>query len=133
MTSRKTHSAEFKRDAINRAEYTGHVSGTARDFGVSDAVLRKWIKASQRQGMQAFPGQGRQLSGEQEEIKRLRQENDFCGRKENFQEKPRYVLGRTDAHEDTTRSPSANFYHANPRHHQGHFSQAPSTLNRTIP
>lgn len=52
--------------------------GPPRDLGISDSVLRKWIKAAQQQGQRAFPGHGRQLlTPEQEEIKRLRSENEI--------------------------------------------------------
>ncbi|AFZ69620.1 IS3 family transposase [Deinococcus peraridilitoris] len=78
MTNRKVYTAEFKQEAVRLAETTGNVSGTARDLGISDSVLRKWIKAAQQQGQRAFPGQGRQLlTPEQEEIKRLRAENEI--------------------------------------------------------
>ncbi|AFZ67231.1 transposase (plasmid) [Deinococcus peraridilitoris DSM 19664] len=94
MTNRKVYTAEFKRDAVNLAESTGNVAGTARDLGISDSVLRKWIKAAQ-QGMQAFPGQGRQhLTPEQQEIKRLRQENEILRQEREILKKAAACLGQ---------------------------------------
>lgn len=78
MTTRKTYSAEFKRDAVQLAHTTDNLSGTARDLGIGLSALRKWKNAAQEDGDQAFPGQGRQhLTADQQEIKRLRQENEI--------------------------------------------------------
>jgi transposase len=78
MTQRKTYTAEFKRDAVQLAQSTENIAGTARDLGIGLSALRKWIKADQHNGELAFPGQGRQLlTPEQEELKRLRKENEI--------------------------------------------------------
>lgn len=78
MTTRRIHSAEFKRDAVQLARTSGNLSGTARDLGISVSLLRKWRNAQQTNGEIAFPGQGRQaLSPEQHEIQRLRKENEI--------------------------------------------------------
>ena len=78
MTTRRIHSAEFKRDAVQLAQTSGNLSGTARDLGISVSLLRKWRNAQQTNGEIAFPGQGRQaLSPEQQEIQRLRKENEI--------------------------------------------------------
>ena len=78
MTTRRIHTAEFKRDAVQLARTSGNLSGTARDLGISVSLLRKWRNAQQTNGEIAFPGQGRQaLSPEQHEIQRLRKENEI--------------------------------------------------------
>jgi len=78
ITQRKTYTAEFKRDAVQLAQSTENIAGTARDLGIGLSALRKWIKADQHNGNLAFPGQGRQLlTPEQEELKRLRKENEI--------------------------------------------------------
>ena len=78
MTTRRIHSAEFKRDAVQLARTSGNLSGTARDLGISVSLLRKWRNAQQTNGEAAFPGRGRQiLSPEQQEIQRLRKENEI--------------------------------------------------------
>ena len=78
MTNRRTHSAEFKRDAVQLARTSGNLSGTARDLGINVSLLRKWMNAEQEKGERAFPGQGKQsLTLEQQEIQRLRKENEI--------------------------------------------------------
>lgn len=78
MTTRRIHTAEFKRDAMQLARTSGNLSGTARDLGIRVSLLRKWRDAQQTNGATAFPGQGRQaLSPEQQEIQRLRKENEI--------------------------------------------------------
>jgi len=78
MKTRKTYTAEFKRDAVQLATSSDNISGTARDLGIGLSALRKWKKAAQEGGAQAFPEHGCQgLTSEQQEIKRLRQENEI--------------------------------------------------------
>lgn len=75
MTTRRSHTAEFKRDAVQLARTGGNVSSTARNLGVSVSLLRKWMSAEQQDGQAAFPGHGQQLlSADQQEIRRLRKE-----------------------------------------------------------
>ncbi|WP_425556256.1 transposase [Deinococcus rubellus] len=45
MTNRRTHSADFKPDAVQLARTNGNVSSTARDLSVSVSLLRKWMGA----------------------------------------------------------------------------------------
>ena len=76
MTNRRTYTAEFKRDAVRLAQSTENITSAARDLGTLLFALRKWIKAAQNVGEQAFPGQGRPaLTTEQQGLKRLRKEN----------------------------------------------------------
>ncbi|GMA16849.1 transposase [Deinococcus metallilatus] len=78
MTNRRTPSAEFKRDAVQLARTSGNVRGTARDLGIDVSLLRKWMNAEWEKGESAFPGQGKQvLTPEQQEIQRLRKENEI--------------------------------------------------------
>lgn len=78
MTNRRTYTAEFKRDAVRLAQSTENITSAARDLGIGLSALRKWIKAAQDAGGQAFPGQGHQaLTTEQQELKRLRKENEI--------------------------------------------------------
>ena len=78
MTNRRTYTAEFERDAVRLAQSTENITSAARDLGTLLPVLRKWIKAAQDAGEQAFPGQGRPaLTTEQQELKRLRKENEI--------------------------------------------------------
>jgi transposase len=78
MTHRRIHSAEFKRDAVQLARTSGNLSHTARELGLNASLLRKWLTTEQDQGEAAFPGQGKQhLTPEQQEIRRLRKENEI--------------------------------------------------------
>jgi transposase len=43
-------------------QLSNNIAGTARDLGIRLSGLRKWMKADQHNGEQAFPGQGRHLS-----------------------------------------------------------------------
>lgn len=78
MISRRIRTAEFKRDAVQLARTSGNLSGTARDLGINASLLRKWMNAERENGESAFPGQGKQvLTPEQQEIQRLRKENEI--------------------------------------------------------
>ncbi|CAM3383092.1 Putative transposase [Deinococcus saxicola] len=78
MTHRRIHSVEFKRDAVQLARTSGNLSHTARELGLNASLLRKWLTTEQGQGEAAFPGQGKQhLTLEQQEIRRLRKENEI--------------------------------------------------------
>jgi transposase len=50
------------------------VSEASRNLDVNTGVLRRWIKELEKDKAAAFPGNGR-MTPEQEEIKRLREEN----------------------------------------------------------
>ena len=72
---RKNYSAEFKREAVRLVTKQGYsVSEAARNLDVNVNLLRKWKHQLEEQGREAFPGNGHQ-SPEQEELRRLRQEN----------------------------------------------------------
>jgi|SRR5262245_42193951 len=72
---RRTYTAEFKLAAVKLVTERGYsVAEAARSLGVTEKILRKWRRALQDQGVQAFPGKGN-LPADQEEIRRLREEN----------------------------------------------------------
>ena len=79
MTPRRTFTTDFKREAVHltqRPEMT--VTQAARDLGIGISTLQRWIREAHQQGDAAFPGLGRQiLTPEQEEIRRLRKENEI--------------------------------------------------------
>ncbi len=79
MTPRRTFTTEFKREAVQltqRPEMT--VPQAARDLGIGISTLQRWLREASQQGDAAFPGLGRQvLTPEQEEIHRLRKENEI--------------------------------------------------------
>ena len=75
MAKRRTYSREFKIQAVKMVVEQGlSVSEVAEDLGVHANVLRKWKNQFAEDAQQAFPGNGK-LSAEQEELRRLRQEN----------------------------------------------------------
>jgi transposase len=71
---RRRFSREFKVEAVKLVRERGaSAAQAARDLGVHENVLRKWVKEFGSDPVQAFPGQG-QMKPEQLEIERLRRE-----------------------------------------------------------
>jgi transposase len=71
---RRKFSEEFKQDAVKLVTEQGYrISEAARNLDVNASVLRRWIKGreTEKAGFPANNG----LTPEQEEIKRLREEN----------------------------------------------------------
>lgn len=68
MGTRKTYSAEFRRQAIQLATQPDHtVDEVACDLGVGRSNLSHWIRMAREHGEQAFPSQGKaRLTPEQE-------------------------------------------------------------------
>jgi transposase len=82
MTRRKRYSAEFKREALKRANEEGVTDVlVAEDLGINARQLRRWREAARRDGENAFPGQGNALDKELMLLKRklakVEQERDF--------------------------------------------------------
>ncbi len=72
---RRKYSPEFKHGAVKLVTEQGyHVSEAARNLDVHVNIVRRWIKECERDKGAAFPGHGR-MTPEQEEIRRLREEN----------------------------------------------------------
>ena len=59
MTRRKRYSAEFKREALRRANEEG-ITDTlvAEELGFSTRQLRRWRDEAKKHGEEAFPGHG---------------------------------------------------------------------------
>ena len=76
---RRTYPIEFKQQAVELALVSGDVMQTARDLGVDQSILRKWVKRFQNDAENAFPGSGNPRDKELAEMKRkladLEQEN----------------------------------------------------------
>ena len=71
---RRTFSREYKLEAVRLVRDRGvSVAQAARDLGVHENVLRKWVRDWEGDPRDAFPGQG-QMKPEQQEIERLRRE-----------------------------------------------------------
>ena len=75
MTTRKKYSKEFKLDAVSLVLEQGYSRAEAsRNLGINPNVLGRWVKEHQQDEGQAFRGNGK-LTPEQEEIRRLKEEN----------------------------------------------------------
>jgi len=74
MVKRRQFSKEFKTEAVRLVRERGvSVAEAARDLGLHENVLRKWVRAVEDDPLQAFPGHG-QMKPEQAEIARLKKE-----------------------------------------------------------
>lgn len=73
--TRKKYTKEFKQDAVRLVTEQGYSqSAAARNLGIDRGMLARWIKELERDEDEAFRGNGK-LSSEQEELRRLREEN----------------------------------------------------------
>jgi transposase len=71
---RRSFSPEFKLEAIKLVRERGvTVAQAARDLGLHQNVLRKWVRDHVESGAKAFPGRGKQRPDDAE-VSRLRRE-----------------------------------------------------------
>jgi len=82
MARRKRYSAEFKREALRRADEPGVTDVlVAEELGINARNLRNWRDAAKRDRETAFPGQGNARDQELMRLKRklakVEQERDF--------------------------------------------------------
>ena len=83
MTRRKRYSAEFKRQALKRADEPGVTDAlVCEELGISTRQLRRWRDLVKEHGVeQAFPGRGKSRDEEVTRLKRelakVKQERDF--------------------------------------------------------
>jgi transposase len=74
MRARRKHSREFKVEAVRLVRERGvTVAQAARDLGLDQGLLRRWVQQFVADPKEAFPGQGQQKP-EDAEIARLRRE-----------------------------------------------------------
>jgi transposase len=72
---RRQFSREFKLEAVRLVTERGvSCAQAARELGLHENVLRKWVRAAQANGADPFPGQG-VLRPQDAELARLRKEN----------------------------------------------------------
>src|SRR4051812_46063918 len=72
---RRSYTSEFKVEAVNLVTDQGYsVAEAARSLGISENLLRSWKLALEKQGEQAFPGNGN-LPAVEAELRQLRAEN----------------------------------------------------------
>lgn len=93
MSTRKTYTAEFKREAVKLTQQADvSVPQIAKELGISEHSLYKWRRLAREQGDLAFPGNGRvTLSDEQREnqrprgeLERVKQERDILKKAVGF-------------------------------------------------
>ena len=73
--TRKSYTAEFKREAVRLVTDEGYKAAeAARSLDINTNMLRRWVQESKEGDESPFPGKGN-LSPEHEEIRRLREEN----------------------------------------------------------
>ena len=82
--TRQVYTSEFKREAIALARTSGKpVAELERELGLSQGLLKYWVRQAKAEGEAAFPGQGRlkpadaELRRLQREVEILRQERDL--------------------------------------------------------
>ncbi len=74
MGTRRVFSREYKLEAVKLVTERGvSVAQAARDLGLHENVLRKWVRAQRDDPPHAFPGHG-QMKPEAGELDRLRKE-----------------------------------------------------------
>jgi len=75
MTTRKKYTTEFKQDAVRLVTEQGYNhSEAARNLGIDRGMIGRWVKEYKADESEAFRGNGK-LTAEQEELRRLREEN----------------------------------------------------------
>lgn len=74
VQERKKYDPEFKRQAVKLMQESGKsVSELADELGVTSKMLYRWRQVLERDGEQAFPGNGR-LKPDDEYVRRLERE-----------------------------------------------------------
>ena len=75
MTKRKQYTKEFKLDAVRLVTEQGYTRAeAARNLGLNANMLGRWVQESRADEHEAFRGNGK-LTEEQQELRRLREEN----------------------------------------------------------
>lgn len=73
---RRRYSAEFKQEALTLYEQSDRtLAEIEQELGISGGLLKRWRQRALADGEAAFPGNGR-LKPEDEELRRLRRENE---------------------------------------------------------
>jgi transposase len=80
--SRRKFTQEFKEEAVLLVKQSGaSVSEIARNLGLNDNVLRRWVKEYAEPNTKAFPGHGNsrdeELSRLKKELLQVKKERDF--------------------------------------------------------
>ena len=80
--ARRKYTPEYKQEAVLLAQQSDiPISQVARNLGVNDNVLRRWIKEYADPGKRPFPGHG---SSRDEEMARLKKELQQAKKERDF-------------------------------------------------
>jgi transposase len=72
---RRTHSAEFKREAVSLVTEQGYSCAAAgRSLGINGTLIGRWKRELETDAAEAFPGKGKRTA-EQQRIYELEAEN----------------------------------------------------------
>jgi transposase len=72
--TRRVYTSEFKQEAVQLVQTSGKpVAELERELGLSQGLLKYWVRQAKADGQAAFPGHGR-LKPADEELRRLRRE-----------------------------------------------------------
>jgi len=83
----KRYDKEFKMEAVRLGSEPGNTAAKIeRDLGISQGVISRWKREFRQDGFEAFPGKGH-LKPEDEELRRLRRENERLRRERDILKK----------------------------------------------
>ena len=92
---RKTYSRELKLEALQLVESSGKSAAQiARDLGIPEGSLYRWWNEFSARGDHAFPVQGN-LPADQEELRKLRRENEILRQERDILTKAIAIFTRT--------------------------------------
>lgn len=82
MPQRRRYSTAYKREAVQLVQQSDSpVAEIARNLGINENMLRRWIKQAAEPGKRAFPGHGNPRDEEiarlQKELRQVKKERDF--------------------------------------------------------
>lgn len=82
MSQRRRYSPEYKQEAVQLVQQSDSpVAEIARNLGINENMLRRWIKQVAEPGKRAFPGHGNPRDEEiarlQKELRQVKKERDF--------------------------------------------------------
>ena len=82
MSKRRRYSPEYKQEAVRLVQQSDiPVAEIARNLGINDNMLRKWVKQATEPGTRAFPGHGNprdeKIAQLERELREVKKERDF--------------------------------------------------------
>jgi transposase len=82
MSQRRRYSPEYKQEAFRLVQQSNTpISQIARNLGINDNMLRRWVMQASEPGKRSFPGQGNPRDEEiarlERELRQIKKERDF--------------------------------------------------------